>query len=274
MNIKDISAVICNKNSIEFLKKTIPIYKKVNLGELIVVDGKSKDGSIDYLKNNKIKTISDNGKGLSYSRKIGVLNSTKKFVFIAGPDDLCDKKFFKKLCSNFEKNNYEAATVLLQINKPITYWDRGLNFYFNYIRKPGPSKVIGTPTIFNKNIFRKISYNKNTYGCDDTDISEQLISNNFKIGTFNIVCNQVNLNNLKNIYDKFKLYGVSDYNYYKFKNKKFSFKNLLITYSRPIQHLVSLFFLSLNFLKINLIFFIIIITLFRFKGLINEQLKN
>ena len=254
MNLKDISVVVCNKNSIEFLKKTIPIYKKINLGELIVVDGKSKDGSINYLKNNKIKTISDNGKGLSYSRKIGVENSTKKFVFIAGPDDLCDKKFFSKLCRDFKKNNYEAANVLLQINKPITYWDDGLNFYFNYIRKSGPSKIIGTPTIFNKNIFRKISYNKNTYGCDDTDISEQLISNNFKIGTFNIICNQVNHNNLKNISDKFKLYGVSDYNYYRFKNKNFSAKNLLITYSRPFQHLIFLLFLSLIFFKINLFF--------------------
>lgn len=274
MNIKDISVVICNKNSIDFLKKTIPIYKKIDLGELVVIDGKSKDGSIDYLKNKEIKTISDNGRGLTYSRKIGVINSTKKFVFIAGPDDLCDKKFFKKLCNIFKKNNYQAANVLLQIKKPITYWDHGLNFYFNYIRKPGPSKVIGTPTIFNKNIFRKIRYNKNTFGCDDTDISEQLINNNFKIGTFNFACNQVNRNNFKNISDKFKLYGVSDYNYYKFKNKNFNLKNFLISYFRPLKHLFSLLFLSFRFFKVNLIFFIIIITLFRYKGLVNEQLKS
>lgn len=274
MKIKDISVVICNKNSIQFLKKTIPIYKKIKLGELMVIDGKSKDGSINYLKSEKVKIISDYGKGLSYSRKIGIKNSTKKFIFIAGPDDLCDEKFFKKLCNKFKKNNFEAANCLLKIKKPITYWDMGLNFYFAYIRKPGVSKVIGTPTIFNKNIFKKIKYNNKTFGCDDTDISEQLINNNFKIGTFNIVCDQGNQNILKNISDKFKLYGISDINYYKFKNKNHNLKNLFITYTRPLKHLILLLFLSLRFFKPKLILFIIIITIFRYKGLFSQKFKN
>jgi len=274
MKIKDISVVICNKNSIYFLKKTIPIYKKIKLGELMVIDGKSKDESINYLKKEKVRIISDYGKGLSYSRKIGVKNSTKKFIFIAGPDDICDEKFFKKLCNKFKKNNFEAASFLLKIKKPITYWDKGLNFYFDYIRKPGASKVIGTPTIFNKNIFKKIKYNNKTFGCDDTDISEQMMYNNFKIGILNIVCDQGNQNFLKNISDKFKLYGISDFNYYKFKNKKFNLKNLLITYTRPLKHIIILLFLSLRFFKPELILFIIIITICRYKGLIGQIFKN
>lgn len=274
MKVKDISVVICNKNSIKFLKKTIPIYKKIKLGQLIVIDGKSKDGSIEYLKKEKIDVISDYGKGLSYSRKIGIKNSTKKFILITGPDDFCDKEFFKKLCGKFKKSNFEAANFLLKIKKPITYWDYGLNFYFNYIRKPGINKVIGTPTIFDKNIFKKIKYHINTCGCDDTDISEQLINNHYKIGTLNIKCNQGNRNNFKNIFDKFNLYGISDFNYYEFKNKYFCLKNLLITYYRPLKHFICLFFLSLRSFRLKLILFIIIITVLRYRGLLNKHYKN
>ena len=57
MKLNQVSVVICNKNSINYLKKSIPIYKKSSLNEVIVIDGNSIDGSIEYLKKEKIKII-------------------------------------------------------------------------------------------------------------------------------------------------------------------------------------------------------------------------
>ena len=90
----------------------------------------------------------------------------------------------------------------------------------------------------------------------------------------NIKCNQGNQNNLKNILDKFNLYGISDFNYYEFKNEYFSLKNLLITYYRPLKHFVCLFFLSFRSSRLKFILFIIIITVLRYRGLFNEHYKN
>ena len=53
MKIEDVSVVICNRNSLDYLKKSIPIYKQSNLKEIIVIDGNSNDGSIEYLKKKK-----------------------------------------------------------------------------------------------------------------------------------------------------------------------------------------------------------------------------
>ena len=53
MNISELSVVICNKNSLKFLKKSIPVYKKSKIKELIVVDGNSTDGSLEYLEEKK-----------------------------------------------------------------------------------------------------------------------------------------------------------------------------------------------------------------------------
>lgn len=224
--IKDLSVVICNKNSITFLKKSIPVYKKCNLKELIVIDGDSNDGSIEYLKKQKIIFFSDRGKGLSYSRQLGLSKSKCNFVFIAGPDDICDKLFFEKLDLKFKKSKYDAATILLKIFRVKTYWDQCINLWLEYIRNAGEANVIGTPTIFKRKVFNKIKYNINTQGCDDTDISDQLKKNNFKIGVLDIYCNQINENKLIDIKKKFQLYGKSDANFYKFKNKKFNLFNL------------------------------------------------
>ena len=55
MKINEISVVICNKNSLDYLKKSIPNYKKLSFFEIIVIDGNSSDGSIKYLEKKKLK---------------------------------------------------------------------------------------------------------------------------------------------------------------------------------------------------------------------------
>ena len=63
---------------------------------------------------------------------------------------MCDENFFRKLFIHFIKSKYDAATILIKIKKTKTYWDSCLNFWFQNIRKKGPSSVIGTPTLFYK----------------------------------------------------------------------------------------------------------------------------
>ena len=55
--INKTSIIICNKNSLKYLKKTIPIIKKIKFKEIIIIDGNSTDGSQDYLKKNHIKIM-------------------------------------------------------------------------------------------------------------------------------------------------------------------------------------------------------------------------
>lgn len=272
--IKDLSVVICNRNSLPFLKKSIPFYKQCNAKELIVIDGESNDGSIEFLKKQKINFFSDYGKGLSYSRQLGIKKSTCNFIFMAGPDDICDKLFFEKLDLKFINSKYDAATILLKISPVKTYWDQCLNLWFKYIRKAGETSVIGTPTIFKREVFDRINYNLNTQGCDDTDISEQLKKNNYKIGIIDIYCNQTNENKLSDIKKKFKLYGKSDANFYKFKNKKFNLLDLLLTYNHPLKHLIKFTFFIIFKRKPKILLFPFIITYYRYMGLIKQIVFN
>ena len=148
--IKDVSVIICNKNSIEFLKKSILKIKKIKFYEIIVIDGDSNDGSQNFLKKNKIKVISDQNKGLNYSRYLGSKIAKGKYILFLGPDNFFNRTDINKLFLEFKKKKYDAATTLIKVYNIKTYWDSCLNFYYDYIKKKLPLMVIGTPTIFKK----------------------------------------------------------------------------------------------------------------------------
>jgi glycosyltransferase involved in cell wall biosynthesis len=261
--IKETSVIICNKNSIEFLKKSIPKMKKIKFYEIISIDGNSNDGSQNFLKKNNIKVLSDQNKGLTYARHLGSKIAKGKYILFLGPDNFFDKNTINKFFIEFEKNKYDAATTLLKIYNTKTYWDSCLNFYYDYIRKPGFASVIGTPTIFKKEIFTKIKYQTSIEGCDDTIISRDLLKNKFKIGVLKVFCNEVNNNSFYHIYRKFLLYGKSDYNYYCLYKNKISIFKLLY---HPLNHFLKLFILMSKFRKFRYIFFILIITIIRYFG--------
>lgn len=265
--INETSVVVCNKDSLNYLKKSIPALKQSKLKEIFVVDGNSTDGSIEYLNKEKIKIYPDGGRGLSYSRKLGVKLSKGKFLFFIGPDDVCGKNFFKKLFKQFILKKYDAATILIRIRNTKTYWDKCLNFWFENIRKEGPSKVIGTPTLFFRKVFKKITYKENSIGCDDTDISYQLIKKGFKIGILGFVCDQANNNHLIDVKKKFLLYGKSDYSFYKLYKKKLSFIRKIYTFVRPLDHFFKFIIIAITKLKFQYVPFIFIFTYYRFKGL-------
>lgn len=268
MNTNQVSIVICNRNSVNFLKKSIPVYKKNKFYEIMVIDGNSSDESVEYLKKEKIKIISDGGKGLSFSRNLGVINSSGDYIFIAGPDDVCDITFFDELLKNFCDSGYDAATNLLKIINPLNYWDHSLNLWFKYIRKIGSTSVIGTPTLFKRKVFNKVSYKEKTIGFDDTDISDQLLKNKFKIGILDVYCNQANGNNFKDISKKFKLYGNSDINYFRHHNQnKKNYLSLIKTYLHPVKHFFKFSYFLIRNMEITKLPFAFLVTFYRYVGI-------
>jgi glycosyltransferase involved in cell wall biosynthesis len=268
--INKTSIIICNKNSLKYLKKTIPIIKKIKFKEIIIIDGNSTDGSQDYLKKNKIKIVYDQNKGLTYARKLGTKIAKGKYLFFLGPDDKCNKFFFKKMMNLFLNSNFDAATPMIEVKYPKTYWDKSINFYLKNIRKPGKSKIIGTPTIFKKYLFNHVQYKSKFDGCDDTWISDQLLKKKFTIGVLNVKCDQANDNCYTDISKKFILYGKSDINYMKMNYKKFGITKKLFTFVKPIHQFIKYLLIILRFAKLQFLPFLCIMLFYRYYGMLKS----
>ena len=118
----DISLLVCTKNSsksiISCLKSSLQILNAN--AELILVDGCSKDNTIDlvlnFLKNNRIlnyKLISQLKPGLYEAFNLAIKNASRKKLFFLHSDDLlnCNDSFF----ADIQKSNADVVFYGIEI---------------------------------------------------------------------------------------------------------------------------------------------------------------
>lgn len=122
----DLSIIILNYNSADYLEKCLESIKKSNFDkytyEVIVVDNNSTDESIKLAKsvntiNTKYLLLKDN-KGFSHGNNQGltVSNPKSKYVLFLNPDTKVKQETFKKMIDFFETNpQVDAATCRIDL---------------------------------------------------------------------------------------------------------------------------------------------------------------
>ena len=122
----DLSIIILNYNSADYLKKCLESIDKSNIGnyqyEIIVVDNNSTDNSINLAKSTKILNtkylILNTNKGFAYGNNQGltIINGKSKYVLFLNPDTLVEPDTFKKMIDFFNQNkNVDAATCQIDL---------------------------------------------------------------------------------------------------------------------------------------------------------------
>lgn len=152
-----------------------------------------------------------NNKGASYSRNLGIKNSTKKYIaFLDSDDEWLPNKLQIQYSYMVEKDIYFSHSSYLRVNnKKSIKIDSGNKTYnnFNILFKCR----IATPTvIFNRMIFSHILFDENIDFMEDTDfwISCSLVCNLTGINKFLTL---VNINDTSSYMKTEKFY--SSYNY-------------------------------------------------------------
>jgi len=122
----DLSIIILNYNSADYLKKCLESLDKSDLGgyhyEIIVVDNKSTDDSVKLAKSVKTSNtkflILDTNKGFAHGNNQGltITNSKSKYVLFLNPDTLVEKDTLKKMIDFFDQNKkVDAATCQIDL---------------------------------------------------------------------------------------------------------------------------------------------------------------
>ena len=78
----DVSAVICTKNSIASIQACVQSLKDSGVGEIIVVDASSTDGTRVVADSLADLVLEDPGTGLGQARNIGIAASSKDFSLL------------------------------------------------------------------------------------------------------------------------------------------------------------------------------------------------
>lgn len=271
-----VSVVLCVKNVENDLEECLKSIKQNNYLEIIVVDGKSTDGTVEIAKRFGVdKIISDEGKGLSYARKIGVENSNGEHILFFGPDNIMTESFIDDFLKLKIKYSYDVASVQTRVLQPLTFWDYGLDFRWRCLMgKPGLIKVAGTPSLYSKKCFSTVMFSEDNMGPnDDTQIADKLLKENFIIGLLPLTVYDKNGWSFKDIYSKFKWYGQGDFYFYEKNKINWSFERKFFSATHPLRQMIRYSIKAMFELRVDALLWLFVMTIARYHGWIEKKLN-
>jgi glycosyltransferase involved in cell wall biosynthesis len=109
----NISAVIATRNSVltigECLSSLMPYYQTGEIGQIIVVDGRSDDGTLEIIKNYPVDLMPDPGNGVYAGLDVAWRKASHELVMFIDSDACIGTNFLPALYEQFE--NAEVGIV-------------------------------------------------------------------------------------------------------------------------------------------------------------------
>lgn len=200
-----VSVIIPNYNGLENLKKNLP--QLLNLlterkDELIIVDDKSTDGSIDHLKNIeeenskkiKIKVIYKNiNTGFSSTVNKGVSEASGDLILLLNTDVFITSDIIKILEKDLTENVFAVGALNVVVEdkneiyegRGVGKWKRGFLYHSaGDLNKNTTLWVSGGASLFDKKIWQKLGGLDEIYDpfyWEDIDLSYRALKSGYKL---------------------------------------------------------------------------------------------
>jgi len=168
----DVSAVICTKNSIASIQSCLRSLKDSGVGEIIVVDASSTDGTRETVDSLADLVLEDPGTGLGQARNIGIAASSIDFILNMGSDNVMPPGQLQRMLATLTKESVAGVSAQTRIAGS-GYVAFGLNTWRSGRFRPGPASVIGTPSLFRGDLLRASPFNPDRTFSDDSELCER-----------------------------------------------------------------------------------------------------
>lgn len=143
----DVSAIVCTMNSISGIQKCLDSLREANVGQLIVVDAHSTDGTAEIAQEKADRVIQDPGLGLGAARNMGIALTSATLILNMGSDNVMPPGELEKMIRYLQVGNYQGVSAQTRVmgNGQVA---NGLNVWRSGRFPAGERAVIGTPTLF------------------------------------------------------------------------------------------------------------------------------
>lgn len=149
--------------------------------EHIIVDGGSKDGTVDWLKNNfkSGKYIIESDSGMYDAINKGIECSSGDLIAYLN----CDEQYLPNSLRIIDDYSlkypnadvYHGNMLVIDDNGKLISFKKSLNARFNYL-KYGSSYIYSCATFFRRNLFEKYKFNSQLKSLGDIDLYLKLLS--------------------------------------------------------------------------------------------------
>ena len=268
-NIFDISAVVCCWNSIDSIEDCLKSLKKCGIGELIVVDGGSVDGTLEIAEKYADKVLGDDGIGLGNARNIGLMQASMQFVLNSGPDNMYSLDCLNKMLSYFPSAGTIAVSCKTLVNSE-KYLGRLLNIYKKARYFSGERLSIGTPLLCEAEVIKAHPFDETHKFSDDAELCHRWgkeLDAKFFIAECHVL--EIGKVNISDLQSRWKMYGISDHEVFLSQSGSWSLPRKIGSILYPFKHEVALPLVSsrISFKeKCNVLWFLVFIVIIRYSN--------
>jgi glycosyltransferase involved in cell wall biosynthesis len=164
-----ISVIIPTKNAENCINECLASIRQNNPAEIIVVDGNSKDRTLEIARNYTEKIFSDGGKGTSAAHQLGAERSTQEYIVYVDADVIVPPGTLNTMLNEFITSGCTWIDAKLLLKKCSTYWERAAAEHAKIIlSKLGYHHLMAT--LLKRSIVLEYGFNSSiSIAGDDTD---------------------------------------------------------------------------------------------------------
>ena len=168
----DVSAVVCTMNSGPSIEACLRSLRAAGVGQVIVVDAHSTDGTYEIAMDLADMVMRDEGAGLARARNIGIAQTSGSLVLNMGSDNVITASNLSRMIDTLESLGVQGVSARTRVIGN-GYVARAMDAWRSSRFRPGPSRIIGTPTLFIGDLLRAHPFNPMTTVSDDSELCER-----------------------------------------------------------------------------------------------------
>ncbi len=271
----DVSAVVCTWNCRTTIEACLKSLRDNQLGEIILVDANSDDGTRMIAEKYVDKILTDPREGLARARNIGIAEASKQFVINVGADNIMPPGSVVQMLIAMKKGNYSGVSAMtLMKNNRMNYITTAMNSYKKARYFPGERSVIGTPTLFQTELLKKNPYDNKMSWSDDGDLCTRLGQQGHKFAIANVIVYEIGSETIKSVFYRWKGYGKSDWETYTKNSRGWNTRRKWFSITYPLRNELIYPFVRIGgFHRFKMLTFLLLITCIRYYSWINHTIK-
>lgn len=210
MQPSDVAAVVCTMNSISGVEQCLLSLRDAGVGQIIVVDARSSDGTRAIAEELADLVLDDPGTGLGNARNVGIARTTLPLILNMGSDNVMPPKQLDRMIQTLIDGDYQgvsARTIITGSN----YASFGLNAWRKGRFTPGERAIIGTPTLFIGDLLRCHPFDTTRVFSDDSELCERWRTQlGARFAISDAYVEEVGKTSWHEVWLRCRMYGISD----------------------------------------------------------------
>lgn len=139
-----VSAVVAARNRADVIGRCLAALDEARPLEIIVVDGRSSDGTAKLAEQFGARVIPDHGAGLAVARNLGAQAAASDWIVYVDSDAVVEPDTIRALLQEAKEQDLDVVQAqLVPLSDDLSYWQRGEAWRRRNRERPGLARAVG-----------------------------------------------------------------------------------------------------------------------------------